>query len=135
MPRTPELSRPANTRSVSSVIWNRMQRPSRVASITSWPSRQVATPISRSPPSPHSSSSFIAISPEARTLRKSLSRLRRMLPLAVANTRWRFSHRVSSCGSGSTAVMESPPSSGSRLTSARPLAVGLASGSRHTFSR
>ncbi len=130
MPRTPALSRPENTRSVSSEIWKRMQRPFSVARNTSSPSRQVATPISRSP-----SSSFMAISPEARMRPKSDSRLRRTVPLAVAKTRWRFSHRLSSCGSGSTAVTSSPPSSGRRLTSARPLAVGLASGRRQTFSR
>ena len=77
----------------------------------------------------------MAIRPEARTLRKSLSRLRRTLPLAVAKTRCRLSQSVSSCGSGSTVVMESPPSSGSRLTRALPFAVGLASGRRQTFSR
>ena len=130
MPRTPEESRPANTRKVSSAIWKRMHRPSRVASSTSSPSRQVATPIRRSP-----SSSFMAIRPEARTLRKSDSRLRRTVPLAVANTRCRLSHSASSCGRGNTAVMPSPPNSGNRFTKARPLAAGPASGKRQTFSR
>ncbi len=87
-----------------------MHRPRRVARNTSSPSRQVATPISRSP-----SSSFIAIRPEARTLRKSDRRLRRTLPDAVANTRCRLIHRLSSCGSGSTVVIVSAPSSGQQV--------------------
>ena len=94
------------------------------------PSRQVATPIRWSP-----SSSFIAISPEVRILRKSESLLRRTFPAAVAKTRCRFSHMLSSCGSGNTVVMVSVPSSGSRLISARPFACGPASGRRQTFSR
>ena len=57
------------------------------------------------------------------------------MPVAVANNRFRLSHRVSSCGKGSTVVIVSEPSSGSRFTSALPFAVGPASGKRHTFSR
>ena len=82
MPRTPVESRPANTR--TSVTGKRMLLPPSAASSTSWCSVQMATLTRLSP-----SSSFIAILPLALTDTKSLSRLRRMPPLAVENmTNW-----------------------------------------------
>ena len=107
-----------------------MQRPCALVSSTSFSGAQICTATMASP-----SSSFMAILPLRLMFSKSESALRRTLPERVANASCSAPHVSGSSGSGRMEVMTSPCCSGSRLTSALPVACGVAAGSRHTFMR
>ncbi len=73
----------------------------------------------------------MAILPLPGTKMKSASSLRRTLPRPVAKKTLMVSHRLSSSGSGMTALMFSPSArAGNMLIMARPRAWGVPSGRR-----
>ena len=129
MPRTPSDSRPLNNRTVS-FSKKRMHWPRAVVKRTSSSGVQMSTATMLSP-----SPSFMAILPLRLMFSKSDNALRRTLPESVANTSCNAFHVSESSGSGRMEVITSPWPNGSRLTSALPIACGVAAGNRHTFMR
>ena len=119
MPRTPTELRPEKTRTLGTR--KRMHLPLAVVSNTSSSSVHGCTLIRRE----SLASSFMAILPLAMTRVKSDRRLRRTVPVEVANMTSVSPQVSSSSGMGMAVVMVSAGCSGSRLTSALPRACGV----------